>query len=962
MDDMEKRLTAFVYYAANVLKGDEKGEAQIFCERLFQAFGHDGISEAGARLEMRVKLGDGRTKFADLVWGKRVLIEMKKRGERLGAPKVFTQAREYWMRLTPKPQYVILCNFDEFWVYDFDAQNDEPMDRIRLDELPRRSPALNFLLPKPKKPLFDNDRREVTESAAAKLGAVFRALVARGESRERAQRFTLQCVVALFAEDTGLLPRGMFSELVAQCRDGESAYDLLGGLFRQMNEKTPARGGRYLGVKYFNGGIFANVDAIDLNAFELEQLGQAGNEDWSRINPAIFGTIFQASLTDEERHGRGAHYTHEVDIQRVVQPTIVRPFRERIRATDTLKGLRQIREELAKFRVLDPSCGSGNFLYVAFRELKRLELEVLEKIHDTFGAKSSRMVGASAQIQTKQFFGLDVDPFAVELAKVTLVLAKQLALNEQESSLNAVQGEMDLKLDPPLPFENLDENIRCDDALFCSWPKVDAIIGNPPFQSKNKMQDELGAAYVKKLRARYPDVPGRADYCVYWFRRAHDELAEGRRAGLVGTNTIRQNYSREGGLDYIVANGGTITEAVSTMPWQGSAVVHVSVANWVKGEADGSKTLWSQAGDDGHGEWLAITLERIPSSLADGADATAARTLEANATSNRCYQGQTHGHDGFLLNPEEARLMVQSDPASREVTRPYLTGDDLVGRLGSGPSRWVIDFGARDQLAARKYKSAFARVRECVLPDREAAAQRENERNAEVRRDKPTASVNHHHNGFLRRWWQLTWPRGELIATLTTLPRYVACSRVTKRPIFEFIASAVHPSDALTAFTLADDYSFGMLQSGLHWAWFTARCSTLKGDPRYTTTTVFDSFPWPQSPTNVQVAAVARAAVELRTIRRQLCTEHGLSLRQLYAALEDPGKHPMKDAHMALDSEVRAAYGMPVKAEPLGFLLALNAECAAKEARGETVVGPGVPPGLDMHALVTDDCVSAPDL
>ncbi len=237
--------------------------------------------------------------------------------------------------------------------------------------------------------------------------------------------------------------------------------------------------------------------------------------------------------------------------------------------------------------MLDPACGSGNFLYVAFRELKRLELALMARIHADFGRKAQRAVGTRSLVGTRQFYGLDKEEFAVELAKVTLMIAKELAIDESQAWMDGEQLDLPIEFDAALPLDNLDDNIKADDALFCKWPKADAIVGNPPFQSKNKMQGEYGPSYLNRLREAYPKVPGRADYCVYWFRRAHDELPAGGRAGLVGTNTIRQNYSREGGLDHIVRNGGTITEAVSSQVWSGDAVVHVSIANWIKGDQPG---------------------------------------------------------------------------------------------------------------------------------------------------------------------------------------------------------------------------------------------------------------------------------------------------------------------------------------------------------------------------------------
>ncbi len=247
----------FIEYA-RTLKGDEKGEAQVFCDRLFKAFGHGGYKEAGATLEFRVK-GTKSTKFADLLWRPRLLMEMKKRGEKL--QKHYTQAFEYWLQLVPqRPRYVILCNFDEFWIYDFDLQLNDPVDKVTLEELPQRYTAFNFLFPVEKKPQFGNNRVDVTRAAAANVAGVFNSLVARGEDREQAQRFALQCVVAMFSEDAELLPRGLFSELLDDCKRGESTYDLVGGLFRQMNSQSPAKGGRFKGVRYFNGGIFQTVN------------------------------------------------------------------------------------------------------------------------------------------------------------------------------------------------------------------------------------------------------------------------------------------------------------------------------------------------------------------------------------------------------------------------------------------------------------------------------------------------------------------------------------------------------------------------------------------------------------------------------------------------------------------------------------------------------------------------------
>ncbi len=637
MTDTLTRLQTFLTYVRS-LSGDEKGEAQVFCDRLFQAFGHSGYKEAGATLEYRVKEKGKFTKFADLFWESRLLLEMKKRGEKL--EKHYDQAFEYWLNATPKrPKYVILCNFDQFWIYDFDLQLREPVDRLTLEELPDRYTALNFLFPDHRKPQFANNQVDVTREAADKVARVYNSLVARGEDAAAAQRFILQCVVTLFAEDIDLLPRGFFTELLQDCEQGASSSDLIGGLFRQMGSRKPARkDSRYKDIAYFNGGIFAEVDPIPLELDEIKLLLQAAAEKWSKVEPAIFGTLFEGSLGKAERHALGAHFTSEADIQKVVLPTIVRPWRDRIESASTLKDLLALRQDLNQFKVLDPACGSGNFLYVAYRELKRLEAQLLAKIHENFSDRTAAAIGTLSLISTKQFYGIDTNSFAVELAKVTLMLAKKLALDEEKHNLMDVT--LNLELDQALPLDNLDQNIICDDALFCEWESVDAIIGNPPYLGSRYLAKEHGYDYARKIYAQYPNVPKMADYCVYWFRRAHETLPQNGRAGLVATNTIRQNETRQASLDYVIAHGGTITEAVSTQVWSGDAAVHVAIVNWIKGEALGKKKLYTQEGDDTESPIKLEMVDGISSTLSSRFDVFRAKSLKVNQLPKMVFVGQ----------------------------------------------------------------------------------------------------------------------------------------------------------------------------------------------------------------------------------------------------------------------------------------------------------------------------------
>ena len=942
MSTLSDALAEFVRYVQTHLTGDEKGESADFLDHLFRAFGHEGIKEAGASRETRLAKKDGGKgkNFADLLWVERVLIEMKSRGKKL--ERHYDQLFDYWTHIVPhRPPYAVLCNFDEFWIYDFNQQLFDPVEKIALADLPHRAEALAFLLPKPRQPLFNNNRVEVTREAAADLAALFRAFIARGEDRPRAQRFLLQLLVALVSEDMDLLPRHVLTRVIADCRDkGESAYDLIGGLFRQMNSPAPARAGRFVDVPYFNGGLFADIDPIELLPADLDMLAIAAGRRWDLVKPEIFGTLFQSSMDANERHATGAHFTSEFDIQKVVGPTIVRPWRARIAAAGTsVPKLRAVLRDLRLFRVLDPACGSGNFLYVAFRELRRLERDILLLL-----AEHGKNEQLETAVSIHQFHGIDIQPFAVELAKVTLMLAKEQEVREAAKLHDASDL---LVLEQPLPLDNLDKNIVCADALFTAWPKADAIIGNPPYLGSRYIAQELGYDYAKSLHDRFQDVPKMADFCTHWFRLAHDALPDGGRAGLVGTNTIRQNEGRVASLDYVVNNGGTITEAVSTQVWSGDAAVHVSIVNWIKGEYDGEKSLITQQGDRVSDPWKIEVIGEINASLIHGLDLAEAKLLIANQLPKRCYQGQNPVNEGFFLTLAEAANWLSRDPALRDVLFPYMIGRDLVENYG--PTRWIIDFAQRDQFECRRYSLAFDKVKERVMPVVIAKAEEEK---------KKTGKATTRWTRVAERWWQFRDYQPGTMSAIACIPRYIGISRVTKRPIMEFIDSGIHPDNALVVFPLPDDYSFGILQSGIHFEWFKARCSSLKGDFRYTSDTVFDSFPWPQAPTRQQIDAVAKEAVALRSLRREVMAKMGWSLRDLYRTLEEPGANPLRDAQARLDMAVRAAYGMPKDADILAFLLDLNLACAAREAAGEAITPPGLPlPESERAAFVTDDCI-----
>jgi type II restriction/modification system DNA methylase subunit YeeA len=306
-DSRTEKLSAFVAWAAQHITGDEKGQAQIFLDRLFQAFGHAGSLDVGGEPEFRVRKATddgGGTAFADYVWKPVVLIEMKKRGADL--TKCYRQAFDYWTRLVPgRPRFVVLCNFDEFHVYDFETQMDSPVGRATLADLPEHYGPLAFLFPGQPKPVFDNEHVAVTREAAALLARCFNKLTKRGIERPLAQRFILQTLISLFAEDIGLMEKYFVTRLLDDV-DENTSFDLLGGLFRAMNNPGGNAGGRFKGVPYFNGGVFSIPAEIELTGTEIVLLRECAKADWSKVRPEIFGTVFEQTLGKEERHAQSA--------------------------------------------------------------------------------------------------------------------------------------------------------------------------------------------------------------------------------------------------------------------------------------------------------------------------------------------------------------------------------------------------------------------------------------------------------------------------------------------------------------------------------------------------------------------------------------------------------------------------------------------------------------------------------
>lgn len=848
----------------SLYNGSERAEAQTFLNELFLCFGTDRV-DAGARFEE-----PQQGKFLDLIWPRRCLIEMKRPSEASRLPAHRQQAFDYWrasadpQRNLPAPRFVVLCAFQRFEVWEPGSFPSEPRDEFELVDLPDRMESLLFLADR--EPTFVASQEAVTREAVTLMTNLYHRLGDRHAADPEVRRsFLLQSVWCLFAENLGQLEGHLYTRIVDGLIEDRrrSSADDLGQLFQWLNRPGPRPdGGLYAETRYVDGGLFDEPAEVHLEHDELLVLRLACGYDWRKVEPHIFGALLQGTLGPEAQQALGAHYTHEVDIQKVVKPSIVDPWRERIEAAASLVQIQRLQHDLLNYVVLDPACGSGNFLYTAYRELRRLERRLHEReseLRQAEGRRGATQGALAAFFPLTNIRGIDIDAFAVSLARVTIWMGHKLAVDE-----------LDLD-EATLPLGDL-SGIRTGDALRLRWPTASVIIGNPPFHGDRNLRRLVGDDYVEWLKREFRC--GVKDHCVYWFRKAHDALLPGQRSGLVGTNSISQNRARSASLNYIVANGGVITNAVSTQDWSGEAAVDVSIVNWIKADEDVPTRFVL---DEAEVEAIDTALEESTIPIAD------VPSLKPNH--GVAFQGVIPRGSGFILTPGEAHGLLEADDADySQVVRPYLGGKDITSTVDQRPSRFVIDFGTASLEQAMAYPRALQLVRDRVKPDRDL---------------DPV---------FADNWWRLWRPRPEFRAALAGRDRYISGTATGKRVLFAWSEIEWRTSNAANTFALDSDYAMGVLTSRIHTDWAAKKSSTLEDRIRYTPSSAFATFPWPQT-TDDQRARIGRLTADLLRLRSTLCLEHHVGFTPLYNAVDEGAFTALRQAHIELDLAVVAAYG-----------------------------------------------------
>jgi type II restriction/modification system DNA methylase subunit YeeA len=877
--------------------------------------------EAGA-----AKLSGGQG-WADVWYKGHFAIEYK--GPDKSLARAYEQLLQYRESLQ-NPPLLVTGNTQEFYIHTNFTNSVKRVIHVTLDDLltPQGLQYIRNLFYNPEAFRPEQTAAQVTEAAAAQFARLAEHLRKWGHAPHDIAHYLIRLLFCLFAEDIDLLPRDLLTRLVENGRRNPAHFN------RQVRQlfQAMADGGGFgeHQLRYFNGGLFDDDAVLDMDGDGVSILHGITALDWAAIEPAIFGTLFTRSLDPAQRAKLGAQYTSKEDILLIVEPVLLAPLRrewEQVRqraqelvqkrdsaatrgaATRADNELRTLllgfAQRLATIRVLDPACGSGNFLYVALRLLLDLWKEVA-----IFSAQAGLSILAplpGLAPSPEQLYGIEINDYAHELAQATVWIGYFQWLHDNG------YGFVSEPILKPL------NNIRLMDAILAYdaegrpvepvWPAAEVIVGNPPFLGDKRMRAELGDDYVLNLRQLYVGrIPAGADLVTYWFERTRQRIEDGqaKRAGLLATQTIRMGANRA--VLERIKSTGEIFLAWQDRPWVlEGASVRVSIV----GFDDGSEI---ERAVDG------VAVKTINADLTSGIDMTLAKSLNENA--EFAFIG-TQKTGPFELTQEQAAAMLKAEgnPNGRpnsDVIRPWLNGSDITGRPRN---MWIIFFGEDMPAdAAAGYTAPFDYLKSFAQPFR-----------AQSRQQK-----------LQDQWWIFEKPRPAMWSALNGLQRYIATPRVAKHRVFVFVDGWTVPDTRTVVFASDSDLILGILHSIVHEVWSLHQASRhgVGNDPTYNAQSCFETFPFPWPPgteptDDPRVQAIAAAAAELVAQRDAWLNPPGLSEKELQKRtltnLYNTRPDWLDAAHRRLDAAVFAAYGWPedlADEEMLARLLALNLERA----------------------------------
>jgi len=850
---------------------------------------------------------------------------------------------------------------------------------------------------------------QVTREVADRLAALGKSFEGQGHEPEVVARFLMRCLFTMFAEDVDLIPHHSFSDMLKRLR-GQPAHAApsLKALWETMNTGgfSPVL---MTDLKRFNGGLFKEADALPLSEIQLSLLIDAASRDWREVEPAIFGTLLERALDKRQRHKLGAHYTPRAYVERLVVPTIMDPLRADWRivqaAAMTLANggqmeqardtVRAFHAQLCEIRVLDPACGSGNFLYVALELMKRLEGEVTALLAE-LGEEQGALSLAGHTVDPHQFLGIELNPWAAAVAELVLWIGflqwhfrthgkaspaepvpRDFRNIENRDAVLACDGTRPRLDDAGAPVTRWDgfttithtvtgeqvPDAQARTAVLdylkpsaATWPQADFIVGNPPFIGNKRMRDALGDGYAEALRAAYPKIPQSADFVMFWWEKAAlaargwkpataKTRAKGaRRFGLITTNSLRQTFNRKVLEPHLAdpKTGLSLTFAIPDHPWVDAgegAAVRIAMTVAERSKANGRLlTVTEEVKGTTEAEGRAVRFDiekgKIFPNLRIGADVAGAVSLKANIGLG--HMGVIRVGEGFVVNENFANRLRSVGPEA-QIVRAYMNGKELVsGRH----SRLVIDtFGLTERDLKTRFPHLYQHLADTVKPEREAKA----ENSADYRK-------------YADEWWLFAKPRAEMRAALSGLKRFLATTETAKFRCFSFVDASVLPDQKLRVVALDDASFLAVLSSTPHILWAEAGGGRLGvgNDLVYNHSKCFDPFPFPD-PTEDQKARLRNLGEQLDAHRKAQQKAHlKLTLTAMYNVLEklragdriegrdreiyDQGLVGiLRDLHDQIDAAVADAYGWPATLSDddiLHRLVDLNRERAAEEAGG----------------------------
>ncbi len=894
-------------------QGTEPQHYQAHFNEICRLVGHakpsDDLENANFEFQQTAPTPDDRNGVADVWLKDHFVMEYKKPGKSLD--HAYAQTLKYRDSLG-NPPLLMVSDFETIRIHTNFTRTVSDTYTITLDDLrdiernATRKNALGvatatplsvyqvlrycFFEPGNLKP--GHTPEQLTRAAAGVFKNISEELRRFNSNKDfEIARFLSQLLFCMFASDMGLLPKLLMTEYTQDVGDSpaEVFSARLNQLFDWMNE-----GNRIASppIKRFNGGLFdGSKHDLEIVTSIMPLVREADALDWSQIEPAIFGTLFERIYNPEKRAQHGRHYTSRQDIETLIEPVVMMPLRREwdslkseIRAANAEEATQKLQsfiDQLGEVRILDPACGSGNFLYVALNLLHALERDVIG------WALDNQVDPPISRIHPRQLFGIEIEEYAHQLASVVVWIG-----HLQNGARVGNIEDRDPILDPL-------DNIDCRDAIIdnsgpepkpAEWPEVDFIVSNPPFLGNKRMRDEMGDDVVELIYQVWGDkVPNGVDLCAYWFEQARIQIthSKAKRAGLIATQSIRGGKSRR--VLEKIKESGDIFFGISDRDWVlDGADVHISMVGF-------------DAGDETELQMDRRKVGQINADLTSrSTDLTKARRLRENL--DIAYQGVILVGPFELTEQRASDILQATNPGgfnNRDVIRPLFSAKDITDVPSN---RWVIDFGTRSERSqAEKYEAPF-----------------------ELLEDRVFSNQLGTHTKTRKLWWLFASVRPKMRHALRNLKRFIATPLHSKHRVFDWIDSPAIANHSIGVFARDDDYSFGVLQSGVHEVWSRAMGTQVRDRTsgfRYTHTTCFETFPFPE-PTDDQRDAIGDAANTLMAHRDNslsgpFALHNGVKQKNTLTNLYNRNPSWLKADHEVLDRAVFDAYDWPENPQDL---------------------------------------------